>query len=301
MAEGCTTRVRSRYRTAQLAGIRRSPGRVCTTPGRPRLTDCTISGNSRRGSGGGLFNWGTANLDGCTIADNIAAGAGGGTGGGFFGVGNTGTGDGGGVFDHGTATLTGCTLGGNTAVYGAGLFDYGQVTLNATTISGNVSSVNKTGGIFIYNYQRDPTTLTLTDTIVAGNSPNDFALSTVDSTFSISSSQNLLGGSLLFQNGVDGNIVLSNLSGLGLAPLGNYGGPTQTMALLPGSAALGAGVALAGVTTDQRGEPLDSPAPDIGAYQTQGFTIAPVAGSTPQSAGTGSAVCQSAGRHRHRE
>ena len=71
--------------------------------------------------------------------------------------------------------------------------------------------------------------------------------------------------------------------------LGNYGGPTETMALLPGSPAIGAGIALSGVTTDQRGEPLDSPAPDIGAYQTQGFTVTPVAGSTPQAVAAGDA------------
>ena len=40
-----------------------------------------------------------------------------------------------------------------------------------------------------------------------------------------------------------------------LAPLGNYGGPTETMALLAGSPAIGAGIAVTGVTTDQRGEP----------------------------------------------
>ena len=69
--------------------------------------------------------------------------------------------------------------------------------------------------------------------------------------------------------GQDGNIVLTSLSSLGLAPLGFYGGPTQTMALLPGSPAIGTGTAVSGVTTDQRGVPLDSPTPDIGAFQTQ--------------------------------
>jgi hypothetical protein len=53
-----------------------------------------------------------------------------------------------------------------------------------------------------------------------------------------------------------------------MAPLGDYGGPTETMALLPGSAAIGKGIAtdypgtITPITTDQRGMPLDTP-PDI--------------------------------------
>ena len=63
---------------------------------------------------------------------------------------------------------------------------------------------------------------------------------------------------------------MTSLTDLGLAPLGDYGGPTQTMALLPGSPAIGAGIdSVTGVTTDQRGFPLDSPNPDIGAFQSQ--------------------------------
>ena len=69
------------------------------------------------------------------------------------------------------------------------------------------------------------------------------------------------GGSGGLINGSDGNIVLTSLAGLGLAPLGDYGGPTQTMALLPGSPAIGKGIAVAGITTDQRGFALDSPDP----------------------------------------
>ena len=40
---------------------------------------------------------------------------------------------------------------------------------------------------------------------------------------------------------------------LGLAPLGDYGGPTQTMALLPGSPAIDAGTSIGALATDQRG------------------------------------------------
>ena len=72
---------------------------------------------------------------------------------------------------------------------------------------------------------------------------------------------------------------MTSLTDLDLAPLGNYGGPTQTMALLAGSPAIGAGViadypgTTTPITTDQRGLPLDSPNPDIGAFQTQGSTL----------------------------
>ena len=49
-----------------------------------------------------------------------------------------------------------------------------------------------------------------------------------------------------------------------LAPLGNYGGPTQTMALLPGSPARNAATGST-ITSDQRGFPIVG-TPDLGAY-----------------------------------
>ena len=62
-----------------------------------------------------------------------------------------------------------------------------------------------------------------------------------------------------------------------LAPLGNYGGPTQTMALLPGSPAIDAGnnaLIPAGVTTDQRGLPrIVNGTVDIGAFESSGFIL----------------------------
>ena len=58
-----------------------------------------------------------------------------------------------------------------------------------------------------------------------------------------------------------------------LAPLGNYGGPTQTMALLPGSPAIDAGTSGPGIpATDQRGLGRVG-AVDIGAFESQGFTF----------------------------
>ena len=145
-------------------------------------------------------------------------------------------------------------------------------------------------------------TVTLEDTIVAGNATNSGANSEGDlfvrlgGSITSSSSHNLIGtgdfeGEGLV-NGVNGNIV--GVTNPLLAPLGNYGGPTPTMPLLPGSAALGAGTAASGITTDQRGQPLDS-SPDIGAFQSQGFTLTIKAGSTPQHTTAGTAFANPLG------
>jgi hypothetical protein len=60
-----------------------------------------------------------------------------------------------------------------------------------------------------------------------------------------------------------------------LAPLGNYGGPTPTMALLPGSPAIDAADPTDFPATDQRGVPRPfGPASDIGAFENNSsFTI----------------------------
>src|SRR5262249_3214950 len=156
-------------------------------------------------------------------------------------------------FNVGTVTLTNCTISGNSAfVDGGGLLigRYGRATLTNCIVSGNSSSSG--GGLSIYS------AATLVNRIVGGNDGGDIA------------------GSYLGSN---------NLSGVDplLAPLGDYGGPTLTMALLPGSPAIGAGTDDGGPTNDQRNEPRTGHV-DIGAFQSQGFTLAPVAGSTPQAA-----------------
>jgi hypothetical protein len=53
-----------------------------------------------------------------------------------------------------------------------------------------------------------------------------------------------------------------------LGPLADNGGPTWTHALLEGSPAIDKGVAVAGITTDQRGVARpQGPAPDIGSFE----------------------------------
>ena len=235
------------------------------------MTDCTVSGNNAR-SGGALFNAGTATLTACTLSDNTASESGGAviTFGTAYLTDCTVSGNsavwGGGVDNSGTAYLTDCTVSGNYATYdGGGASNYGTATLTGCTLSGNSG-----GGLS--NYSSDGTAI-LTDTIVAGNTGAD-----IGGPVSVSGSYNLIGtgGSGGLIDGVDGNIVLTSLTALGLAALGNNGGPTQTMALLAGSPAIAAGViadypgTTTPITTDQRGEPLDTPNPDIGAFQTQG-------------------------------
>ena len=174
-----------------------------------------------------------------------------------------------------TVDLTDCTLSDNSSQDlggGVSIEGGGTVNLTACTISSNTTT-GQGGGI------ANEGTATLTDTIVAGNSSgtgDDIDGDTVTGSF------NLVGtDSVGLVNGKNDNIV--GVSNPVLAALGNYGGQTETMAVLPGSPAIGAGSPVSGITSDQRGEPLASPIPDIGAFQSQGFVLAPVAGSTPQS------------------
>ena len=189
------------------------------------------------------------------------------------------TGNGGGLADDGTATLTECTISGNSANDGGGLVIGGTASLTGCTIGGNHASGNGGG---LYNTGM----ATLEDTIVAGNTGSGSSASDIQGSVASSSLYNLIGtgGSGGLTNGTGNNIVLSSLATLRLAPLGNYGGATETMALLPGSAAIGAGIAVSGVTTDERGASRPTPgAVDIGAFQDQGYTVAVSSGS-PQSA-----------------
>src|SRR5262249_35003442 len=149
--------------------------------------------------------------------------------------GNTAGAGGGGLYSQGgtaTVTLTNCTVGGNTANKGGGLDStFGTLTLTNCTVSGNTTQ--NSDGTALTNAGG---TLTLTNTIVEGNSggAGDFEGPYLGSN-------NLIGGDAI------------------LAPLGDYGGPTQTMALLPGNPAIGMGITaddpVTGnpITTDQRG------------------------------------------------
>ena len=234
------------------------------------LTDCAISGNSAAYSGGMVNSGGPygpagmATLTDCTISGNSA------------------TLDGGGLDNDGTANLTNCTIegnygGGGGGTEGGGLHNFGLANVADCTISGNSAVYG--GGL------DNEGTAILTDTIVADNTNLSGSASDIAGT--VSGTYNLIGtgGSGGLVDGVGRNIILPSLASLGLAPLGSYGGPTQTMALLPGSAAIGNGLGASGTTTDQRGAPRStSGAVDIGAFQDQGYTLAVASGSPQRTA-----------------
>jgi large repetitive protein len=257
------------------------------------ITGLTISNGSSGDNGGGLLNQGTLTLTASTVSGNAAVNNGGGI------VNDTG----------GIMTVRESTISGNTAPVGAGIYNPGNLTLVNSTISGNTgdglsngtgATANLTNDTFSGNSVSGITsnpgaTTNIRNTIVA-NTPG--AVGDVSGTFN-SQGNNLIGksnGSTGFTNGVNFDQVGSVAAPLNalMAALGNYGGPTQTHALLPGSPAIDLG-SNSGVTnppltgppfTDQRGTGfarIVNANVDIGAFESRGFTIAATSG-TPQGA-----------------
>lgn len=233
------------------------------------VTNTSITGNAVTSNGGGIYNQATVTLTGSLLANNTA------------------TVNGGGVFSNNTATLVNTTLTGNSAgSLGGGYFNSRTAIFVDSTIAGNFASQG--GGV--YNLLG---TSTLSGTIVARNAvsaansaPRDWA----GLAAGAGSSYNLVGDGTAtgLTNGTNHNLVGTSTNPLNprLAPLGDYGGPTQTMALLPGSAALAAGSSFTNpatgivISTDERGVSRSpGSAPDIGAYQSAGFAFVLTSGN----------------------
>jgi hypothetical protein len=158
------------------------------------------------------------------------------------------------------------------------------VTVSNSTLAGN-SATHDGGGIFVGSGP-----VTLKNTVVARNYlSNEGTPSDISGGLDAPNSWNNLigtGGSGGLINGVQGNRV--GVRDPRLAPLGDYGGPTRTMALLPGSPGINAGSnAFAAGETDQRGLPrIAGGTVDIGAFESQNptFPAATVATCDPGTA-----------------
>ena len=178
-------------------------------------------------------------------------------------TGNTasGTGIGGGISSDHTLTLQNNTITGNSAsTQGGGIANFGNMTMKNNTISGNIGP----SGAGIYN---ETGTATLINSIIANSSGPDCT-----NIGSLTASNHTL---------IKDNTCSPSLSGDPLlSALGNYGGSTQTFALLPGSKAINTGNNAGCPATDQRGvaRPVGS-ACDIGAFESNGFTLGSLSGS----------------------
>jgi len=193
------------------------------------------NGNAVGSNGGGILNNGVLTLNNSTLSGNTSP-----------------FGSGGGIYSVSVLTLNSSTLSGNSAYEGGAIRNSGSMTLNNSTLSANDADYG--GGIVNYS------TLTLNNSTLLGNSSNNegggiYNFSTLNSTNSI-----IAGNTAPTNPNISGTIGsdINNLTSGDpqLAPLGDYGGPTQTMPPLAGSPAIDGGLTSAtNSLTDQRGIP----------------------------------------------
>jgi large repetitive protein len=298
------------------------------------LSGLTIA-NSQSASGGGINNAGILTTSNCAFSGNKSSS------------------NGGAIYNNGALTVSNSTFSGNSSsstlssAQGGAIYNLGALAVNNSTFSGNSSSSSTAysqGGAVYSNG-----TVTVSNSTFSGNSsistgkasPQgggiyslDNALTVINSVFSGNSATyrgsaspnglTFAGTTLILTN----NLISDGLSNSGkvttntgttsgnanLAPLGNYGGPTQTQIPLPGSAAICAGTTTLG--NNAAGEPLTLPPTDqrgtgypsnntayigyadcldAGAVQTNyalAFTTEPPSDVQPSQAFTGSTAPQ---------
>jgi hypothetical protein len=250
-----------------IAGNFSGGGGGIVNAGTMTITYSTISGNNATtGGSGGIGNFGTLNVSNSTVSDNYSNNY-------AAGMEN--------LEGSANATFTDCTFSGNFAASGSGAAlanVYGaQLTIANSTISNNsTGGYGSFGGGGIYT---DGTgQIRLRDTIVAGNidhSANSFP----DVSGAISSQgHNLIGDGTGGSGYAPTDLVgtSSNPIDPKLGPLQDNGGPTFTMALLPGSPAIGAGDPTGAPEWDQRGPGyprIVNGKIDIGAFEVQVPTV----------------------------
>jgi hypothetical protein len=236
------------------------------TSGTVTISNCTISGNTTTfpDSAGGISAAGTVLVEDSTISGN--------------------TGSVGGIRNAGDLTVINSTISGNTGnasepiPTAGGIANFAlfkkdvTITLLNATVANNTVHSNNHAGSQLYSGQLGPetgkATIQLRNTLIVGDgsAPNFFA-----GTGGTFTSQ---GHNLSSDNGggfLTGPGDLINANPL-LGPLQDNGGPTPTMALLPGSLAVDAGDNTGAPDFDQRGPGFPRIVAgiiDIGAFEVQ--------------------------------
>ncbi|MEM9222098.1 MAG: choice-of-anchor Q domain-containing protein [Pseudomonadota bacterium] len=259
------------------------------------VTNSSVSGNqaSVEGDGGGIFARGQLSISDSIVAANVGY-----AGGGIYAIGidadpnisgvlftgNYSVTTGGAVQvngrvnnpapnDVGSFIENSTFVGNRSQENGGGIYNQaGLLTIRSSTISGNSSRIGDGGGVSFLNTAS--TFTEIASTIVFNNSGNDIAKGAFGDlpVPNLSGSNNLVGrADALLTDGQNGNIVGPNIDPL-LGPLTDNGGPTPTVALLPGSPAINNGSNPGNLQFDQRGTGFDrsiGDAPDIGAFEAQ--------------------------------
>jgi predicted outer membrane repeat protein len=274
------------------------------------ISGLSFSNGSADETGGAIKSSGTLTISGCSFTDNTAPNTGGGaiaawgtttiTASTF--TGNTAFGDdfvsGGAIMnDASVLTVIDSTFSGNIIT---GYFNGGAISNHSGTakIINSTFSGNKAGHDVAGNggaIENDSySTLLVVNSIFAGNyaGANGGAINNDNpNSGSVTESNNVFYGNTVGLHGSDVyGVTLSSTDITGvatqLATLGSYGGATQTMIPLPGSAAICAGSATltGGAATDQRGFPRlnttytnynsSTPCVDLGAVQTNYTAVA---------------------------
>jgi len=244
------------------------------------INNSTVSGSGMGtifSFGGGIWNGGTLTISNSTISGNVS----------FYG---------GGIFNSGTLTISNSTLSGNSGSFGGGIRNQGKLTISNSTLAQNSAGLiggHGGAGGGIENYAG---TVTISNSSLSGNSgisaggiENDKGTATLQNSIVANSTSGGNCYGTMISDGYnlssDNTCEFSNSGDLNntdpkLGALQDNGGPTQTMALLPGSPAIDAGNP-AGCTngqghllkTDQRGMPRpdreDTSGCDMGAYEEQ--------------------------------
>ncbi|MEM9135756.1 MAG: CHAT domain-containing protein, partial [Cyanobacteria bacterium P01_F01_bin.42] len=239
-------------------------GGVSTFGGLIRLENSSIAANTADNEGGGVYidENATATIVSSTVSSNMAEN------------------QGGGIFvQEATASIINSTISSNTTEEiggGINIEEDSTVTISHSTIVGNVAADNS-GGIGADELaDGDDTQLTISNSILSGNSAPESPEIDVENGGDDSSNINISGGfNIVGQNGDSGgfptvatDIVPSGSTETVLDPvLRDNGGPTLTHALVDGSSAIDAAQD-AGLFTDQRGvvRPQNQ-TPDIGAFE----------------------------------